>query len=307
MQMQKNSLTLFLLFILMLTIQVTGHTQEFNASVTVSVPKLQTTDPAVFKTFEKDLKEFLNSERWTRDEYKPYERIDCNFSVNITAELGANLFSADIALKAIRPVYGTDYKTVLINHVDRDIIFNYQEFQPLENGTEFFKDNISAVFSYYTQLILGLDAESFAPNGGDEYFRIAQNIINQIPSVVSETDKGWQSLNRKTTRYWISENMLSPRFTSFRQAWYNYHRKSLDIMYTDPQQAIVTMVEALKEVEKTNAAYPNSIGVLMFLTAKSDEIVEIMRNASRTQKTTVYDIMRKLDPANSAKYNAIRS
>jgi len=305
--MHRNIFTPILVFALLLCSHVMGLAQEFNAEVTVSVPKLQTADPAVFKTLEKDLKEFLNSERWTKDEYKPYERISCNFSVNITAELGANLFSADIALKAIRPVYGSEYKTVLINHVDRDIIFNYQEFQPFENGTEYFKDNLSAVFSYYTQLILGLDAESFAPNGGDEYFRIAQNIINQVPSVISETDKGWQSLTRKTTRYWISENMLSPRFASFRQAWYNYHRKSLDLMYADPQQAIVTMVEALKEIEKTNVAYPNSIGVIMFLTAKSDEIVEVMRNASRTQKTTVYDIMRKLDPANTVKYNALRS
>jgi hypothetical protein len=305
--MYKVRLTpIFILFIVLAS-QSILRAQELNAEVTVSVPKLQTADPAVFKTLEKDLKEFLNSERWTKDEYKPYERIACNFSVNITAELGANLFSADIALKAIRPVYGTEYKTVLINHVDRDIIFNYQEFQPLENGTEFFKDNLSAVFSYYTQLILGLDAESFAPNGGDEYFRIAQNIINQIPSVVSETDKGWQSLTRKTTRYWISENLLSPRFASFRQAWYNYHRKSLDMMHVDPQQALVTMLEALKEVEKTNTSYPNSIGVLMFLTAKSDEIVEVMRNGTRTQKTAVYDIMRKIDPANSVKYNALRS
>ena len=305
--MHRNIFTQILVLALLLYSHIIGHAQEFNAEVTVSVPKLQTADPAVFKTLEKDLKEFLNSERWTKDEYKPYERINANFSVNITAELGANLFSADIALKAIRPVYGSDYKTVLINHVDRDIIFNYQEFQPFENGTEYFKDNLSAVFSYYTQLILGLDAESFAPNGGEEYFRIAQNIINQVPSVVSETDKGWQSLTRKTTRYWISENMMSPRYASFRQAWYNYHRKSLDLMYADPQQAIVTMVEALKEIEKTNVAYPNSIGVLMFLTAKSDEIVEIMRNGSRTQKTTVYDIMRKLDPANTVKYNALRS
>jgi hypothetical protein len=280
--------------------------QELNAEVTVSTPKLQTTDPAVFKTLEKDLKEFLNQERWTNDEYKPYEKIDCNFSVNITAELGGNAFTADIALKAIRPVYGTEYKTVLINHVDRDIVINYQEFQPIENGTDFFKDNLSAVFSFYAQLILGLDAESFAPNGGDEYFRRAQTIINQVPSAVSDTDKGWQSLNRKTTRYWIMENMLSPRFTSFREAWYNYHRKGLDIMHMNLDAALVSMVDALKEVEKTNASYPNSIGVLMFLTAKSDEIVAIMKNASRTQKTAVYDIMRKLDPANSAKYNAIR-
>ena len=79
------------------------------------------------------------------------------------------------------------------------------------------------------------------------------------------------------------------------------------MMHSDPQQAIVTMLEALKEVEKTNASYPNSIGVLMFLTAKSDEIVDVMRNGTRTQKTAVYDIMRKLDPSNSVKYNALRS
>lgn len=280
--------------------------QELNAEVTISVPKLQTTDPAVFKTLEKDLKEFINQERWSKDEYKPYERIDCNFSINITAELGGNLYSADIALKAIRPVYGSDYKTVLINHVDRDVVFNYQEYQTFQNGTEYFRDNLSAVFSFYSQLILGLDADSFAPMAGDEYFRIAQNIINQIPTAVSDADKGWLSLNRKTTRYWIIENLLSPRYLSFRQAWYNYHRKSLDIMHADTPQALVTMVEALKEVEKTHVSYPNTIGILMFLTAKRDEIVEIMKNGSRTQKTTVYDIMRKLDPSNTALYNGLR-
>lgn len=304
--MQKNSFILFLSFIAAFTLCPVAQAQELKAEITVSTPKLQTTDPAVFKTLEKDLKDFLNQQRWTNDEYKPYERIECNFSVNITAELSNNAFSADIALKAIRPVYGTEYKTVLINHVDRDIIFNYQEFQTFENGTEFFKDNLSAVFSFYSQLILGMDAESYTPGGGEEYFRIAQNIINQIPSVVSDADKGWQSLNRKTTRYWIMENMLSPRYTSFREAWYNYHRKSLDIMYANPEQALVTMIEALKEVEKTNTAYPNSVGILMFLSAKSDEIVEIMKNASRTQKSAVYDIMRKIDPSNSGKYNSIR-
>jgi hypothetical protein len=304
--MLNKRLPFFVSFLLVLASLTNNHAQELKAEVTVSTPKLQTTDPAVFKTLEKDLKDFLNQERWTNDEYKPYERIDCNFSVNITAELGGNAYSADIAIKAIRPVYGTEYRTVLINHVDRDIIFNYQEFQPFENGTEFFKDNLSAVFSFYSQWILGMDAESFTPGGGDPYFRIAQNIINQVPTAVSEADKGWQSLNRKTTRYWILENLLSPRFTSFREAWYNYHRKSLDIMYANPEQAVATMVEALKEVEKTNVAYPNSIGILMFISTKSEEIVEIMKNANRTQKNTVYDIMRKLDPANSGKYNAIR-
>lgn len=280
--------------------------QELDAEVTVSTPKLQETDPKVFETLQRDLREFLNQERWTDDDYKAYERIECNFQVNITAELGNNTYKADIAIKAIRPVYGTEYKTVLINHVDREILFTYQEFQPIENGTEFFKDNLSAVFSFYAHLILGLDAESFTPGGGDVHFQKAQAIINQVPPNVSDSDKGWTALSRKTTRYWIMENLLSSRFTPFNEAWYNYHRKSLDVMHSNLGLALATMVDAIKEVDKTNSSYPNSIGVLMFITTKSDEIVSIMKNADRSQKSVVYDLMRKLDPSNSGKYNVLR-
>ena len=166
--MQTNRIPFILPLILLLTTFLQGHAQELLAEITVSTPKLQTTDPAVFKTLEKDLKDFLNQERWTNDEYKPYERISCNFSVNITGELGNNSFSADIALKAIRPVYGSEYSTVLINHVDRDIIFNYQEF-PLREWIGIFRDNLSAVFPF-TPSCFGFGWRKFSSSGGDEYF-----------------------------------------------------------------------------------------------------------------------------------------
>lgn len=284
-----------------------GMAQELNASVSVSTTKLQTTDPAVFKTLERDLQEFLNQERWTSDEYKPYERIETNFSVNITQELGSNSFKADVAIKAIRPVFGSEYKTVLINHVDRDVVFTYQEFQPIENGSEFFKDNLSAVFSFYVQFILGLDAESLALNAGDEHFQLAQNILSQVPPHIADQDKGWTSLNKKTTRYWMIENMLNSRYKPFREAWYNYHRKSLDLLYTNPEQSLTTMLEALRQVDKTNTTYPNTIGIIMFVSAKSDEIVEIFKSADRTKKNAVYEIMRKLDPSGAGKYNVLRN
>ncbi|MEO5905829.1 MAG: DUF4835 family protein, partial [Saprospiraceae bacterium] len=202
----------------MISFQITA--QEFKAVVSVSTPKLSGTDPKIFETMGRDLQEFLNQERWTEDEYKQHERIDINIQVNISSELGNNAFSADVALKAIRPVYGSEYKTVLINHVDREIIFSYQEFQQIENGTEFFKDNLSAVFSYYAHLILGLDAESFAFGAGDPHFQKAQSIINQVPPNVADSDKGWTAQSRKTTRYWMIENLLNSRFKSFKEAWY---------------------------------------------------------------------------------------
>ncbi len=300
----KNILSGISVFFLLISFQLTA--QEFNAVVVVSTPKLSSTDPKIFETMGRDLQEFLNQQRWTDVEYKQHERIDANFQVNISSELGNNAFSADIAIKAIRPVYGTDYKTVLLNHVDREIIFSYQEFQPIEDGTEFFKDNLSAVFSYYAHLILGLDAESFALGAGDAHFQKAQAIINQVPPNVADSDKGWTAQSRKTTRYWMIENLLNSRFKSYREAWYNYHRKGLDVMHTNTGLALATLTDALKEVEKTHLSYPNSVGVLTFVTSKSEEIVEIFKNADRTQKTTVYEIMRKLDPSNSGKYNAIR-
>ncbi len=304
--MPKNNVKYLLSCLILICLHTTAHTQELKAEVAVSTPKLQTTDPIVFKTLEQDLRDFLNQERWSKDEYRQYERIDCNFQVNITGELGNNTYSADIAFKAIRPVYGSDYQTILVNHVDRDVVFKYLEYQPFVNGSDFFKDNLSAVFSFYAHLILGLDAESFAPDAGNVHFLIAQNILNQVPSNISESDKGWASVNKKTNRYWIIENLVSPRFIPFREAWYNYHRKSLDVLYKDPTLSLKVMAEALKQVEKTNSSYPNSIGILMFLTAKSDEIVEIMSNGSKAQKTATYDIMRKLDPSNNTKYSVLR-
>jgi hypothetical protein len=296
-----------LLFALFVCLPAIGSAQELKAEVTLSTPKLQTTDPIVFKTLERDLREFLNQERWTNDEYRPYERIECNFQVNITGELGNNTYSADIAFKAIRPVYGSEYKTIIVNHVDRDVIFKYLEFQPIVNGSDFFKDNLSAVFSFYAHIIIGLDAESFAPDAGNEHFLIAQNILNQVPTAISDSDKGWGAVNKKTNRYWIVENLLSPRFLAFREAWYNYHRKSLDLLYQDPALALQTMVDALKQVEKTNSSYPNTVGILMFLTAKRDEIVDIMINGNKTQRTATYDIMRKIDPSNNATYSVLRN
>ena len=69
--MQKNSLIVFLTLLTLTIWCNNAKAQELKAEVTVSTPKLQTTDPTVFKTLEKDLRDFLNQERRTKDDYKP--------------------------------------------------------------------------------------------------------------------------------------------------------------------------------------------------------------------------------------------
>ena len=292
----------------MVLVLSSAKSQEIQARLTVMTNKISTAiDKKIFMTLQTALTNFLNQRKWSTDVFAPNEKIQCNFLLSVEQELGNNVYKGRLTVQAARPVYNTTYDSPIINFIDDDVVFRYQEFQPIEDGTEFYKDNLSAVFSFYAHFILGLDAESFALGAGDEHFQLAQNILNQIPPHVGDQDKGWTSLNKKTTRYWMVENMLSARYKTFKEAWYNYHRKSLDVMHSNLEQALTTMVDALRMVDKTHAAYPNTVGVIMFVSAKSDEIVEIFKTADRAKKTAVYEIMRKLDPSGAGKYNAIRN
>jgi Domain of unknown function (DUF4835) len=281
--------------------------QELNATVRITAPKLQTVDPQVFKTMERAILEFMNNTRWDVNDYAMEERIECAFQINILEELSSNVFKADIAFQAVRPVFKSDYKSPLVSHVDRNVIITYEEYQPIEESRDSYNDNLSSVLTYYAYTILGYDNDSFSSLGGDPYYQIAQNIITNIPPAVLEADKGWGSLNNRNNRFWIIENMLSPKMREYRLAMYQYHRHGLDYMAADISKGQTEMLNALTSIDKVRAAYPNSMVLRMFATTKSDEIIEIFKGADRTTKNTVYQIMRKVDVANASKYNVLRS
>lgn len=300
-------LKFFIAAILFLTIGQSSNAQELNASVRLTTPKLQTADPKVFETLEQAIEDFLNNTRWTNDEFAAHERIECSFQINITEEINEQTFKADIALQSLRPVYGSDYKTALISHVDKDVIITYEQFQQIQDSRDIFVDNLSAVLTFYAYIILGYDYDSFDLLGGDRYFRIAQSIINTVPPAVLQRDNGWSSLGRKTNRYWIVENMQSPKLRPYREAMYKYHREGLDMMHSDVTAGQAVMVDALQNIEDVRSSYPNSIALQMFANAKSDEIIEIFKGAERMYKSQVMQVMRKLDVANASKYNVLRS
>jgi hypothetical protein len=187
------------------------------------------------------------------------------------------------------------------------VLITYEEYQQLEDSRDIFNDNLSSVLSYYAYLILGYDYDSFSELGGDRYFRIAQSIINTIPPGVQSQDNGWSSLGNKANRYWIVENMQSPKMRPYREAMYKYHRLGLDLMHSDKVEATAVLVEALTTIDDVRASYPNTIALQMFSNAKSDEIIEIFKGADRMDKSKVMQVMRKLDIANASKYNVLRT
>lgn len=284
-----------------------AQAQELNASVSVNTPTLSLTDPKVFETLEASISQFLNNQVWTDDEYKPEERIKVSITLTIAEEYSANTFKADLAIQAVRPVYGSSYETALLSHIDREVTFTYEQFQPLEYARNGYKDNLSQILSYYAYIAIGMDYDSFSPFGGQPYFQTAQEILNNVPSNVQSSNPGWRSIDGNRNRYWIIENILSPRVRPYRQAMYDYHRQALDIMAEDVEAGRRIMLQALEELNGVNQVYPNAMIIQMFTNAKGSEVVDIFKRGTAQEKNRVVQIMSKLDPSNAQKYREIRT
>ncbi len=240
---------------------------ELNASVRVSTPQIQRNDRKVFDQLEVSLKDFLNNTKWTSDNFELEERIKCNFILTISKELEGNVFEAELAVQATRPVYGSGYETPLLSHLDKDVIFTYEQNQPIE----FLRDNpenqnLSALLAFYVYIILAMDYDSFSQYGGEQHLLTAEKIVTNIQNSSSNSTPGWRPSDggKNRNRYWIMENLLNPRVRPFRNAIYNYHRKGLDMFTTNQDQAKAAILLALEDIDKVAAAYFNSMIIQMF-------------------------------------------
>ncbi len=295
---------IFLPVLLLLSTFATLSAQELRVTCRVNSQKAQA-DPQVFKSLETAIEEFMNSQKWTDDIYSDNERIKVNIQLTISEEMSPTSFRTELGIQAVRPVFGTDYETPILTHLDKSVNFTFEQFQPLnfvENG---FRDNLTHVLSFYAYMILGLDYDTFAPYGGEPHFQKAQNIMNIFPQNFASVFPGWTSREGNRNRYWMLESTLNPSVRPFREAMYNYHRQGLDIMEEDVDAGKAVLMQVLETVSQVNKAYLNAMVLQMFATTKSEELIEIFKVSARNQKSRVYSIMSKIDAANANKYRAI--
>ncbi len=302
MNMYKQITFLFVFLLL----QSFAKAQELNAIVSVNTPQLQKTDPRIFQELERDLQNFLNNQAFTNEQYEEHERIDCNFQLTIRDEIGGSTFTADLAIQSTRPVYGSEYKSVLLAFVDSDLKFQYANGTILQFAPDGYINNLSSIMSYWALMIIGVDYDSFAPKGGSPYFQMAQNIVTAVPTGVAEDVGGWQGIDSDRNRFWLVENLLNPKVEDYRLAMYRYHLQGLDVMHKNVYAGQNSLNEALNIVKSTRDAYPNNMVVQLFSVAKSEEIMEVMAKANRTIQKNVYAVMSSIDPSNRASYIKLR-
>jgi len=295
------------IFLLSITLLMANFllAQELEFEITVNTPKLQTADPKVFENLKEAIQEFLNSRKWTEDVYEPEERIKCKLQITIEEELSATRFRANIAIQSRRPIFKSGEETPMLNHVDKDFIFDYEAFQPIVFSKNLFQDNLSSVLGFYAYIVLGMDYDSFSPLGGEKYYQVAQDILTNIPQNAASQYPGWRQLDGNRNRYWIVESLLNPRVRDYRQAMYEYHRLSLDNMSEDSNQARAVMASAIGKINDVSRNYPNAMILQMFSNSKRSEVIEIFKKGTKSEKDSSYKTMIRIDPANASEYAKI--
>lgn len=275
--------------------------QELNCSVRVQHPQVQNVDPAVFKTLETSIYEFMNQRSWTEDEFSEEERIECTFNLTITEDLSPTRFKAEVIIQASRPVFNSGYKTVIFEHKDKDWEFDYAQYEPLAFNRNSYTGELTQLLGFYAYAILAFDYDSYSLEGGTPYFNIAREVVL---NAADGGKKGWGAFDSRRNRYWIVDNFLDPRFAALRECHYNYHIKGLDMMHEDAANGRKNILMSLEKVGQTSKSNPNSMAVTVFSNTKSDEIYEIFnfKQVPPAEKSKVGNTMVRVDPSNAQKF-----
>lgn len=304
MSIHKITVRLLSLLILFVLTQNSLQAQELNCNVKVLSAAIQGSERSVFTTLETAIKEFMNNTRWTNDNFKQDEKIECNITINVTTRNSTDEFEANIIVQSRRPVYKTSYNTILINYQDNDFTFKYTPFQPFEFNENTFGTNLTSVLAYYAYIIIGLDYDSFSLEGGTPYYQKAQTIVNNAQNAA---DKGWKAFEGSKNRYWLAENLANSNFKMMRSCIYNYHRMGLDLMNADTELGRKNIAAALDGLMKVHNIAMGSFLMQIFFLAKADEVVNIFSIAASDVKSKLTPLLNTIDPGNGTKYEKLRN
>lgn len=290
--MKKVLLSLLLL----LALDVTVHSQELNVRVMINREQVSNTKSGVFEALEKQITQFFNERSWTELKFRESERIQCSFNLTIsTYSETDNSFKASLLIASNRPVWGSAYTTTVWSYNDKDVSFNFQEFDQLEWRPEQIDNNLTAMLAYWAYLIIGLDLDTMSPMGGTPYLQTALDICNSAESLGAE---GWTAFGDNKNRFAIINDYLDGAMEKYRQLQYDYYRKGLDQMSENTEQGRNAIAEAISLLKEAHEDKSLSLLPQIFTDIKRDELVSIFNTqAPREQREAIYEIVFRINPS----------
>lgn len=291
-----------LLIVSLLVGVFTVEAQELNCTVTIDAEQTGQSNQQIFKTLETQLTEFINNTSWTNTEYKNQERIDCSMTLIISDYNGDN-FSGSLQIGSSRPIYNSTYDSPIYNYNDKQVAFDYKEFEPLNFNLNVYESNLVSIISYHVFTLIGLDASTFERNGGDYYFNIAKQIVG---TAASGGFSGWKPTDGTQSRYKYNEAVLSNVYREFHTAMYDYHRLGLDNMSKNQKDAKLALIDAIKTLKSINDRRPNSYLLRTFFDAKSGEIQSVFSGGPRVDIAELVDNLTRMAPTKRTEWSKIK-
>ena len=275
--------------------------QELNCRVQSS-PQIANIEASIFESLEENIQEFMNGRRWTNDDFQFEERIECTMQITISEAPSSTSFRGNIQVQSSRPVYNSDYSSAMLLVNDGDFEISWDGSSNIQFSIDQYRDNLSSILAFYSYMILGMDYDSMALDGGTAHYLKAQTIV---ANAQNSGPTGWKASQGNQNRYWLVENMLSQTFRPVRNCLYYYHRMGLDQLFDDVEAGRLAMADALIEMRQTHRIRPSSYNLQLFFLAKSDEILKVFGPAPEAEKTRLLPVLKQMDPGNISKYDRI--
>ena len=244
------------------------------------------------------IEDFINGRQWSQFQFEQQEKIDCSLSLILQQRNSATDFVAQLTVQMRRPVYNSTYTTGLFNYMEQPTFsFSYNESQPLDFDLNNFSSILTSTLAYYCYVMLGVYFDSFAPNGGQAYYEMAQTVAQTVDATKFS---GWDSKSARN-RYWFMENHTNSAYADLREAYYTYHRLGLDMMTKDQPKARQAIIQSLQSLQKAHKRNTNMLALQQFVDVKIQELVSIFTPAPAEEQKTVYTLIKDISPINIVK------
>jgi len=280
------------------------NAQELNCLVIVNADQAQNSNTRIYDNLQNAVTEYMNNTRWTTDNYKPQEKINCAITIFVTRQISSNEFEVNMQVQASRPVFDSTYQTPIFNYKDDKNTIIYNEYEPLTYNETNFESNLISLLTFYAYTILGIDADTFALKGGEKYYKLAENVVNQAQQ---GGYSGWNRIDGSNTRYQLNENILSATYENFRTLLYDYHLNGIDKMSDDKKEAKKNIESALMNLQNIYNRRSNAFLLRVFMDAKSDEIVDIFSDGPRINTVNLKEVLLKVYPTLNSKWENIKN
>ena len=280
--------------------------QELNMKITINHAQIEGTDASVFDNLQETLTRFINDRQWTNLQFRENERINCNLNITITQyDKTSNTFKCKAIIQANRPVFNSTYTTTIYNNTDPNFDFEFAQFDQLEYNEENRDNQLVALCAYYAYLIIGLNLDTFAPNGGEDILQKCMNLANNCQTF---TWAGWESFKDDRNRFAIINDYLDNGFSPFRKFQYTYYRKGLDQMADSPEKALKEITNGIEtELKQAKDNKPMSMLPQIWTDYKRDEIASMYKvKATQKEKESVYDILFNINPSQNNAWQKIK-